>query len=150
MPHSGRWSNASAPCRLEWRPSRWLAGAVLVLAALAAISVLASEMPRIAAWPLALLALGWGVRQAWLGLRQPRREWVFPGGDGQILLDGEPAETVQVQWRGPLAFVRWRDSDGRIERLAWWPDTLPAARRRELRLAAGQGEAAPRRPMMAP
>ncbi len=150
MTHSGRWSNASAPCRIEWRPSRWLAGALAVLAALAAFSVFASEMPRIAAWPLALAALGWGVRQAWRELRQPCREWLFPGADAPVLLDGEPVEDVHVQWRGPLAFVRWRGSDGRIERLAWWPDTLPAAQRRELRLAAGQGGTPRPRPSMAP
>ena len=150
MPHSGRWSNASAPCRLEWRPSRWLAGALAALATLAAFSVFASGMPRIAAWPLVLASLGWGVRQAWMELRQPRREWVFPGGEAPILLDGLPVEAVQVEWRGPPAFVRWRGPEGRIRRLAWWPDTLPAARRRELRLAAGQGEASRSRRAMAP
>ncbi len=150
MPHSGRWSNASAPCRLEWRPSRWLAGALAALATLTAFSVFASGMPRIAAWPLVLASLGWGVRQAWMELRQPRREWVFPGGEAPILLDGLPVEAVQVEWRGPLAFVRWRGPEGRIRRLAWWPDTLPAARRRELRLAAGQGEASRSRRTMAP
>lgn len=150
MPRSNRWSNASAPCRIEWRPSRWLAGAILVLAALAAFSVTTSEMPRPLAWPLAALALAWGGWHARRELRQPRREWVFPGNDAPVLLDGEPVQAVQVQWRGPLAFVHWRGRDGRIGRLSWWPDTLPAAQRRELRLAALPGEATRPRPAMAP
>jgi len=29
MPHSIRSSSASAPCRLDWRPSRWLAERLL-------------------------------------------------------------------------------------------------------------------------
>lgn len=150
MPHSSRWSNISAPCRIEWRPSRWLAGAILVLAALAAFSVVASGMPRAWAWPLAALALAWGGWRVRRELRQPHREWVFPGNDAPVRLDGEPVEAVQVRWRGPLAFVRWRERGGRAGRLAWWPDTLPAARRRELRLAALPDEATRPRPAMAP
>jgi toxin CptA len=42
---------------------------------------------------------------------------------------------VQVQWRGPLAFLWWRDGKGRRQRLQGWPDNLAAAARRELRLA---------------
>lgn len=150
MPYSSRWSNASAPCRIEWRPSRGLAGAILVLAALAVFSVFVSEMPRLLAWPLAALVLAWGGWRARRELRQPRREWIFPGNDAPVLLDGEPVMAVQVQWRGPLAFVGWRERNGRAGRLAWWPDTLPAARRRELRLAASTGEATRPRPAMAP
>ncbi len=150
MPHSNRWSSTSAPCRIEWRPSRWLAGALLVIAALAAFSIMASEMPRPLAWPMAALVLAWGGWRARRELRHPRHEWVFPGNDAPVLLDGEPVEAVQVQWRGPLAFVSWRERNGRIGRLAWWPDTLPAARRRELRLAALPGEATRRRPAVAP
>lgn len=150
MPHSSRWSNVSAPCRIEWCPSRLLVGAMLVIAALAAFSVQASEMPRPLAWPLAALALAWGGWRARRELRQPRREWVFPGNDAPVLLDGEPVAAVRVQWRGPLAFVRWREPGGKIGRLAWWPDTLPAARRRELRLAALPGEATRPRSAMAP
>ena len=150
MPHSSRWSNTSAPCRIEWRPSRWLAGALLAIAALAAFSIVASEMPRPLAWPLAAFALARGGWHARRELRQACREWVFPGNDAPVLLDGEPVEAVQVQWRGPLAFVSWRERGGKAGHLAWWPDTLPAARRRELRLAALPGEATRPRPAMAP
>ncbi|MDQ3617279.1 MAG: hypothetical protein M3374_00895, partial [Pseudomonadota bacterium] len=45
----------------------------------------------------------------------------------------------EVHWRGPLAFARWRDSQGARQWLVWWPDTLPAGPRRELRLAVSTG-----------
>jgi toxin CptA len=117
---------------------------------LAAGSVLVSEMPRIAAWPLAVATLVYGsclARREW---RRPHRAFVFPVGDAPVLVDGRPATDVALQWRGPLAFLRWRDDGGRLHRAAWWPDTLPAARRRELRLAATPHEAAPGRGSMAP
>jgi toxin CptA len=50
--------------------------------------------------------------------------------------------SLRVRWRGPLAFLRWRDPDGRARRLVFWPDTLPAAARGELKLALQQREAA--------
>lgn len=136
--------------RLAWRPSRWLVAALLAMTPLAAGSVLVSEMPRLAAWPLALAAVaygGWLAHREW---RRPRKTFVFPYGDAPVLVDGRPVTHVALQWRGPLAFLRWRDETGRLHRVAWWPDTLPASRRRELRLAAAAREAAPGRASMAP
>lgn len=150
MTHSLHSSNASVSCRLEWRPSRWVTGALSLLGILAAFSILASEMPRLAAWPLALSALGFGLWQAWRESKSPAREFFFPGNDLPVLLDGVPIDSVEVQWRGLLAFVRWQGRDGRSRYLSWWPDTLPAARRRELRLAAGSLEATRSRLAMAP
>ena len=117
MPKSPHWSNTSAPFRLEWRPSRWVTGALLALAVLAPLAVLASEMPPAAAWPLAAIACVWGLVRA-------RREWRRP----PCVLDWPPSEGTTGQWRGPLLFVR-----GPGIRLSWWPDTLDAATRRELR-----------------
>ena len=94
-------------------------------------------MPRGAAWLLALAAStygGWLLRRE---QRKPPRMFVFPGDDGPVLLDGEAVDGVTVQWRGPLAFVRWRDADGGAHRLVWWPDTLPRERRRERDGSAG-------------
>ena len=150
MSHSHHSSNASVSCRLEWRPSRWVAGALVLLAVLATVSVLASEMPRLAAWPLVIVLIlhaGLQVR----GYRcTPRHDFVFPGNDLAVLLDGQPVDAVEVQWRGPVAFITWKDRNGRRRRLSWWPDTLPTARRRELRLAASHLDAV-RQPLgMAP
>ena len=76
--------------------------------------------------------------------------FVFAGEGAPVLLDGDPVADVAVAWRGSLAFVRWRGENGRIHRLGWWPDTLPSARRRELRLAAPAPAAAPDAASMAP
>jgi len=116
-------------------------GALVALAALATVSVLASEMPRLVAWPLIIVL----ILHAGLQIRgyrsMPRHDFVFPGNDLAVLLDGEPIDAVEVQWRGPLAFITWKDRKGRRRRLSWWPDTLPPSSRRELRLAAGHLDA---------
>ena len=129
-----RSSNASAPCRFELRPSRWLIGALLALGTLAPASVLLSEMPRPAAWPLALLALFAGLRAARAEARRPRQAVVIDG-DGVAHVDGQAVESFRIDWRGPLAFLSWRDGEGRAQRRSLWPDTLAPALRRELRLA---------------
>ena len=136
---STRWSGASGPFRIEWRPSRCLLAALLAMTALAPLAVLASEMPRLAAWPLAVLALAHGLLQCRREWRRPRRLAIFDGGR-RVLLDGVSLADACVQWRGPIAVLAWRDGRGRRRRLAWWPDTLPPARRRELRLAAPTGQ----------
>lgn len=149
MPTSQRSSRASAPCHLEWRPSRLLAGALALLGVLAALALIGSEIPLPLSMPFALLAVGEGLRLARRECRQPMRLLVI-GGDGAATLDGQAITGLSVEWRGPLAFMRFRDVDGRPCRLAWWPDTLPAPSRRELRLAAPVKAAALPPPSMAP
>lgn len=122
---------------------------LLMLGMSGAISVLASEMPRVFAWPLAVLVTGYGVFIARSEARRPSRQLVWPQ-DGPITLDGDALADVDLQWRGPLAFLCWRGAVKRTHRLNWWPDTLPAEARRELRLAALQRSPAPRARSMAP
>ncbi|WP_417473508.1 hypothetical protein [Luteimonas mephitis] len=146
MPHSTHSSSASAHfrphaeaagCRLERRASPLLAALLSLLAIAAAFAVLASEMPAVAAWPLALAALAHGAWLAWRETRVAPGEFVIPGVAGtRVTVDGKPVEDLSVRWRGPIAFLRWRDADGVWRRHVFFPDTLPAARRRELRLAA--------------
>ena len=150
MAHSHHSSGAYVSCRLEWRPSRWLIGALSLFGLLAWFSILASDMPRPAAWLGAAAALIHAGTMALRESRLPMRSLVFPGNELPILVDGLPVEEVDVQWRGPLAFVSWRGRDGRRMRLCWWPDTLPASHRRELRLAAGRLQASRHAPGMAP
>ena len=148
MPNSNSWSIASAPCLLEWQRSRSVLGALSALTLLGAMSVLASEMPRLLAMPLSLATLGYG---AWLvraEARQPRRQVVWPS-EGPVILDGVPIDAASLQWRGPLAFLRWRGREGRWHRLVWWPDTLTPWARRELRLAVDRRDASRRAPQMA-
>lgn len=142
MSKSRRLSNASAPCRFDWLPSRWLTAALLALALLAPFSLLASDLPPIVAWPLALLAGAWGIREVRRHVLQPPRALVIPGGLGEARCDEMPMASLRVRWRGPLGFLCWRDPDGRTRRLVLWPDILPAAARRELKLAMQQRETA--------
>lgn len=142
MSKSRRSSNASAPCRLDWAPSRWLTAALLALALLAPLSLLASDLPAVVALPLALLAGIRGVRELRRHARQPPRALVVPAGAGVARCDEVSMASLHVRWRGPLAFLRWRDPDGRVQRLVFWPDTLPVAARRELKLAMYKREAA--------
>lgn len=158
MPNSTRSSSASArfrrtdggpAARLDWRPSRWLLAALALLGILAAASLLASELPPVLAWPSAALVLGWTDRRLRREARRPPHHFVFRSGQ-PALVDGVAVDDLALQWRGPLVFACWRGSDGRRRDVSWWPDTLPAASRRELRLAAAGGEAARGGTSMAP
>jgi toxin CptA len=120
-----------------------------ILGLLAGLSTLASEMPRFAAWSLAVMAMAYG---EWLARRHrnlPSRRLWWIGGRAPDL-DGTALQHAMLEWRGALAFLRWRDVDGRIQRLAWWPDTLPRGARRELRLVAEVAPHVPSAPSMAP
>ena len=139
MTHSTRWSSASAssrpePGRIGWRPSRWVVSALILLAAFAPFAVLASDMPRPAAWPFTAVAAAAGLRAARRESRRPARMLELPPGGGLPVLDTVPLVEADIAWRGPLAFLRWRDAAGRRGRLSWWPDTLPPAERRVLKL----------------
>jgi toxin CptA len=149
MPNSPHSSSASATFRRDWQPSILLGGALIALGLLAGLSLLASDLPRALAWPAASVAVGWG---AWRSHREWRRKplEIHWRADGVLFVAGERAGAAQLQWRGPLAFLAWNAGDGRRRRLAWWPDVLPAPRRRELRLAAAAAEAARHRARMAP
>jgi toxin CptA len=128
-----RSSNASAPCRIDWRPSRWLTAALWSLTVLVPLSLWASDLPGLVAWPLALCATG-GV--AWSALRHRRAAplaIVVPA-EGEVTVAGQAVAGFDVAWRGALAFLSWRDGAGRDHRLALWPDVLDPATRRELRL----------------
>jgi toxin CptA len=121
-----------------------------MLGLLAAGSVIASEIPRLAAWPLALAAAAHGAFLARRELHRPSCSLVIPMGDAPATVDGESMNDLMVQWRGPLAFLHWRDPDGRPRRMHGWPDSLPAPARRELRLALIARTAAPPAVSMAP
>ncbi|GAA5008272.1 hypothetical protein [Pseudoluteimonas lycopersici] len=121
---------------------------MILLGLLAGLSLLASNLSAGIAWPAALFALAWGF---WLARRERRRAPIRLTwrADGVLFVDGVRVERPRLQWRGSLAFLDWRES-GKARRLAWWPDTLPAAGRRELRLAAMAAEAARRQARVAP
>jgi len=111
--------------------------------------VLASDVPRPIDWLIALAALYWGMRQATTEVARPPRQLVWAA-NGSLDIDGDNVARARLRWRGPIAFLDWRDGAGRRKVLAWWPDTLAAEQRRELRLAAARTVSADTRPSMAP
>ena len=150
MQNSKSWSNASAPCRLEWRPSRLLAASLAVLGAMAGVGAVTSELPLGATVLLAMASMVLGLRHTGTEMRRPVRELVIPCSPVRASVDGIEVDDLQVRWRGPLAFLSWRDARGCLHRLHGWPDNLDASARRELRLAMLAREPAPSRRSMAP
>lgn len=131
-------SSASSTCRIDWRPSRWLARGLCLLGLLAGLSILLSALPAGLRWPLAALAVAEGGRLA-------RREWRRPclslsvAGPALRIMNGSEEGAAlrapRLREQGPLTLLCARTPGGRTLRLAWWPDTLDAAGRRQLRLA---------------
>lgn len=133
-------SSASSGCRIDWRPSRWLALALIALGALAATALCLSAIPPPVKLPSALLALMQGLHLARRETLRPDWSLAWAGGDAPAqLLGRQGSETlveVRVRFRGPMATLTGRDGSGTRRRLVWWPDTLPAQARRQLRLTA--------------
>ncbi|MGO4260449.1 hypothetical protein [Lysobacter sp. TAB13] len=123
----------TADCRLQWRPSRLLSAALIALGLAAAFSAVASELPLPASLPLAAMALAWAGWSTRREARLPPQPLVIAG--GRATLAAAPISDLRLHWRGWLARLDFTGSDGRRRRLLWWPDTLDAAGRRELRLA---------------
>ena len=133
-------SSSSSICRIDWRPSRWLVCALLALGMMAALSLCLSALPPAARMAGLFVALAEGIRLAHRHRAQPPLAIDWLGGDEPAYLTGPTGvcrlDGVQARLRGPLASLRGIDAQGRIQRLGWWPDTLDAAGRRQLRLAA--------------
>jgi toxin CptA len=147
-----RSSHASPTCRLEWRPSRWRAACIVVVSLLAAVAWQLTALPAEWAAVAGLAGLGWAARRVRLDLAEPALELAWPAGDEGAEATG-PGGTfllanVTVRWRGALATLEGRDAAGKLRRLAWWPDTLPPASRRALRLATDRRPAPPRVPLL--
>ncbi|ALN58387.1 hypothetical protein GLE_3040 [Lysobacter enzymogenes] len=136
------------PGCVDWRPSRLLAAALAALGLLAGVAALASELPAHLGWPVAALAAGWGAALARRELRRPPRRLRLAG--ARAWLDDAPIAQAGLYWRGPLARLEFRDAQGRRGRLLWWPDSLDAHGRRELRLAAAVAIDAPAPRSVAP
>src|SRR5690606_19873030 len=121
---------------LEWRPSRWLEVALILLGACAVVAVLASDLPRMLAWPLSCAAVLHASRAILKHRRQAIRTIDIEPGGKQVPVDGSEVRHFRVSWRGHLAFATWDRPGGGKDRLCWWPDTLSGGKRRELRIAA--------------
>ena len=141
MPSSPPSSPPCGTCRIDWRPSRLEAVALVVLALLAAGAVIASAVPAPFRDPLAGLVALHGLLLARRAAAAPRAvlEWSGEGGARVRLRRGHDVfvlRDVAIDRRWPLWRLQARDARGRRHRLIWWPDTLaPADRRRLARVA---------------
>ncbi len=138
--HSSKPSSAASwTCRIDWRPSRWLCVALVALGLMAALSLLASQLPLLAKVPAALLAAAQGFRLARHQAGRPPLSLDWLGGDEPAWVTGpsgvQRLDRVRVSLRGPLATIAYTDASGRVQTLAFWPDTLAASGRRQLRIA---------------
>jgi toxin CptA len=123
---------------------------VVGVAVLAAVAWQLTAMPTRWATVAGLAGLGWAARRVRRDLAEPACEVTWRGGDDAAITG--PGGTcvlanVTVRWRGALATLDGVDAAGKLRRLAWWPDTLPPAPRRALRLATGRRPAPPRVPL---
>lgn len=149
MPSLPRSLPGSAPCRLEWRPSRWQCGAHWLITALLPWAVCNTDLADRWHWPVALLAVAMGATGAWRYGRMPAEAIVIPPGDAPAQVDGQPVDDLQLSDRGVLLQLAWRQQGHRRWRL-FWPDTLTPAQRRELRLAVRARCISRSRPAVAP
>jgi toxin CptA len=135
-------SNESLTCRIDWRPSRLLMAALGLLTALAMVSAWLSALSAWLAWPAMAACLAHGLRLIGRELARPAGMIHLTGEAGVAHLNfaggAESWTQVRVNFRGPLASLTGRDATGRMRRCLWWPDTLPAPARRQLRLVAGR------------
>ncbi|AXI82866.1 hypothetical protein FUT69_08840 [Xylella taiwanensis] len=81
---------------------------------------------------------------------QPCCALLIPDGNVPALVDGMLVVDLRVSWYGPLVTVSWCVPDSRRMRLLFWPDILPAAMRRELRLVMRARQLPSQIPSMAP
>jgi toxin CptA len=132
-------SDASLPCRLEWRRSRWLPVALCVLAVAAVAALWLSDMPRIACGIGSTCVIAYA---GWLLYHESSRQdpvlsWL--GGDAPWQVEGdgrtESMQFVGASFRGGLVVLALAEETGRARRYVWWPDTMDARGRRALRLA---------------
>lgn len=132
-------SDSSSICRIDWRPSHVLAAALAALGVMAALSLWLSALPMVVKLVGSLASLAEGLRLARVHLAKPPLALDWLGGDDPAYLTYASGvarlDRVTVRLRGPLASLSGTDAQGRLQRLGWWPDTLDAGGRRQLRLA---------------
>ena len=121
----------------DYRPSRWLLAAIMVIAALALASIAFSGAPAWAKIGLCILAGGWAgfaatrflrlaiARAAW----QPGGHWRVTDGDGNEYV----AELHRAVARGAWIVLNLRHGDKRVT-LILGPDNCDADTRRRLRV----------------
>ncbi len=143
-------SNASLHCRLEWRPSRWRSAALLTLGVLAIASLWMSALPWWEFSVVSVLLLAYLFVLIRNDTQRAPVQLVWSGGAAPVMViranQEEEFTFFALHARGGLVVLTLKDGNGHNPRWVFWPDTLDAAGRRALRLAASIGvEAAPTR-----
>ncbi|HHW4678945.1 MAG TPA: hypothetical protein ACQGQH_05705 [Xylella sp.] len=75
---------------------------------------------------------------------------LIPPWNAPALVNGMAVSDFYVSWYGPLVTVSWRVSGRRRMRLVFFPDILPVAMWRELRLVMRARQLSCQVPLMAP
>jgi len=122
-----------------------------VLGVAAAIALMSCALAWSWAIPAGIAVLAHSLWRACKGLRQPPRQLLVGGmpASSTLSVDGQVLTGVELLQRGPLLMLRWRQA-GRSDSLLFWPDTLSAAQRRELRLAMRAHAVSRKEAMVAP
>jgi len=123
---------------------------LILLTCLAVLALWRSALPAAWALPASLAAIAIGGAQWRREGRVAPVSIVLAWEGGAHTVDGGPVSRLRVQWIGPLVCLSWRDGGGGGDRRVFWPDNLPPALRRELRLAASNANISPSRQGMAP
>ena len=136
-------SDTSSTFRIDWRPSRVLLAALMLMAVLSAIALALSDLAPWAVATLSILAITHALRLTWREARRPASVLVLTREGARLVssdgLTPEPLHDLRWHLRGPIAVLWARHTGGRRLCLSWWPDTLPPTVRRQLRLARDLG-----------
>lgn len=128
----------SAPTiAFDYRPSRWLLVAVIVMGVLAAMAVMVAGLTWWLRWPLALAAAAYAWRQ-WRDLRRGAPDAVAWRSDGSWMIrdvhgDEREAELLASRVLAGMIFLQLR-SDARRVGLVLTSDNLDPDRLRRLRM----------------
>jgi toxin CptA len=110
---------------------------------LALLSLRLSALPTPLAVALAICVVIYSAVSIQREIQREPFTFIWAGGDAVAVLNFGDRQQVlsglSMSMRGPLATIRGRDEDDRQRTYLWWPDTLPSAARRQLRLAAQVG-----------
>ena len=109
-----------------------MARSLIAIGVLGGAGLFLSDLPVGAAIALAPAVAAWGAVLARRSMRMDPVGFVL-GSDGRVHVDGVCVGELALAWQGPLTRIQWRDG-ARRARLVAWPDVIPAAQRRELRL----------------
>lgn len=134
---------SAPPIAFDYRPSRMVMAASVVIAAAAAVAPWRSSLPPGACVGVSALVLAFA-SGALVRFARPAFLRISHGAAGWTLLDGErgenPALLVQHRRLGAMLVLDWRHGRRARFRAVFMPDNLDAELRRRLVLLLARGE----------